>query len=77
MSDKTVTVRILVIVDGHGDWAAAGHSGADFGDLIYCADDLDGGLETQAWVTAELPLPPKPIEHEASIESVETVDPET
>ena len=74
---STVTVRILVIVDSDGNWAASGFPKAELGDVIHCADGLNGGLETQAWITAEVPLPPKAMSLVGRIESLETIDPET
>ena len=73
----TVQVRILVVVDSDGNWGASGHPNSSFGDLIHCADGLNGGLETQAWITAEVPLPSPPMSLAGAVESAETIDPKT
>ncbi len=56
MSD-TVRVRVLVVIDSDGEWGACGWKNAQWGDLIQCADGLNGGQENHFWVTAELAIP--------------------
>ena len=57
MNTNMVKVRVLVVVDSSGDYAAAGSKNSDWADLISCADGLNGGKENQFWLTAELPVP--------------------
>lgn len=75
---KTVKVRVLVAVDSDGNWGACGYRGAkDWQDLISgAADHLNGGHETQAWITADIPLPSQK-EIVAVVESSTVVDPNT
>ena len=54
---ETVTVKVLVVVDSDGNWAANGYKDAEWGDLIPCADMLNGKPENQFWLTAELAIP--------------------
>jgi len=54
---KTVTARILAVVDSDGKWGALGWKGGQWGDFISCADDLNGGQENHFWITAELVIP--------------------
>ena len=53
----TVKVKVLVVVDSDGNWAASGYPKAEWADLICCADSLNGKPENQFWLTAELAIP--------------------
>lgn len=59
----TIKVRIALMIDSSGDWAAQGGAGYDTDDemLSDIYDHMNQDLHTQVYfVTAEVPVPEKP-----------------
>ena len=54
---KTVTVRIAVAIDPHGEWNAVGTNAIDDDDAMNLAIDGVKAGEARYWVTAALPIP--------------------
>jgi hypothetical protein len=54
---KTVRVRILVAVDGTGDWQARGYAAPDEGRLKTRLSMGMGRVLRYHWVEADIPLP--------------------
>jgi hypothetical protein len=53
---RTVKVRVAVLVDADGNWSAAGWKGAGDNDVARDADCLEGTMQ-EYFVTVEVPLP--------------------
>ena len=53
---ETVTVKVLMDVDSAWNWAANGYKDAEWGELIPCADMLNGKHENQFCLTAWLAI---------------------
>lgn len=68
-SPETTRIRIKVLVNSDGEYAAYGFDGADVGVLDEVLDDMmsekDSASAREFWVTADIPMP-QPIEIAAS-----------
>src|SRR5271157_1170789 len=62
---KTIKIRIAVVIDLDGNWSAGGAKGEKDQEMLGIAsenDILSGSVQTHYFVNVEVPLPSKPIE---------------
>lgn len=72
MTEHTTRVRVKVLINAFGEWAAYGWTTADNNDaddvLYDMLIDKDTSTARAYWLVADIPLPPDNIEFDAQVE---------